>query len=263
MLQHPLVIAHRGASRFAPENTLAAFELAARQGAHAIELDAKLSSDGVVVVHHDQTLERTTNGSGALAEKSAAYLTALDAGSHYDPQYAGEKLPTLEQVFAAVGSLLLINVELTNYATPGDELVEKTVDLVKAFHLEERVIFSSFLPGNLRKAGRLLPQTPRAMLALAGFKGALSCSFWMVKDAPQALNPYYSDVTTSLVRKEHARGRKVFPWTVNEPTEMTRLLDAGVDGLITDDPPAALALLQNRLKTAGSPTSEGAPARTW
>jgi glycerophosphoryl diester phosphodiesterase len=238
----PMVVAHRGASRYAPENTLAAFRLAADQGAQAIELDAKLCSGGEVVVIHDPTVDRTTNGRGAVAGLSLARLKSLDAGSFFHPSFSGEPIPTLEEVFAAVGSRLLINVELTNYATPGDALVPKTVDLVRAFGLEERVLFSSFSPLNLFNARRLLPRVPCALLALPGRKGWWARSLILHGIAPQAVNPYFSDVSPGFVVRQHQAGRKVFVWTVNDPLDIKRMVAAGVDGLITDDPPAAFAL---------------------
>ncbi len=99
----PLVIGHRGASSLAPENTYAAFQMALERGADGLELDAKLSSDGVAVVHHDQTLDRTTDGSGLLSKQPLAMLEALDAGSSFNASYRGEKIPTLESVFEAFG----------------------------------------------------------------------------------------------------------------------------------------------------------------
>ncbi|MFN2146831.1 MAG: glycerophosphodiester phosphodiesterase, partial [Anaerolineales bacterium] len=120
--QAPLVIAHRGASAFAPENTLSAFTLAVKQGADAIELDAKLTADGRVVVYHDLTLDRTTSGKGKLAEKSLAELKRLDAGSFMGQEFRGERIPTLDEVFETVGDTLLINVELTNYGSVLDRL---------------------------------------------------------------------------------------------------------------------------------------------
>jgi glycerophosphoryl diester phosphodiesterase len=240
---HPLVIAHRGACRYAPENTLAAFRLAADQGAPAIELDAKLSADGAVVVIHDATVDRTTNGSGAVASLSLSRLKSLEAGAFFGPQFAGEPVPTLEEVFDALGARLLINVELTNYANPADRLVEKTVDLVRAFHLEERILFSSFHPVNLFTARRLLPEVPRAILALPGRKGWWARSFLLRGIAPQAVNPYFTDVAAPFVQRQHQAGRKVNVWTLNDPADLERLTLAGVDGLITDDPPAAFSAI--------------------
>ena len=121
-LTKPTIFAHRGASAHAPENTLASFELAVTQGAEAIELDAKLTADGQIVVFHDQTVNRTTNGSGKVLELPLAALKELDAGHWFDTSFQGITIPTLEEVFEAVGRKIFINVELTNYASPGDQL---------------------------------------------------------------------------------------------------------------------------------------------
>src|SRR6266545_4190320 len=147
----PVIFAHRGASAHAPENTIASFELALAQGADAIELDVKLSADGHVMVHHDPTVDRTTNGKGKVKDLSLAELKKLDAGSFFAENFHGEKIPTLEEVFEVVGKRTFINVELTNYNTPRDQLVETVCMLVKKCGLEEHVMFSSFFAYNLSK----------------------------------------------------------------------------------------------------------------
>jgi len=123
-LPRPVIFAHRGASRFAPENTLAAFNLAVQQGSDAIELDAKLTADGHIVVFHDQTLERTTSATGKIRERTLSELKGLDAGGHFDISYQNDRIPTLEEVFEAVSQRIFVNVELTNYASPYDRLPE-------------------------------------------------------------------------------------------------------------------------------------------
>lgn len=259
----PMVIAHRGACAYAPENTLAAFILAAEQGAQAIELDAKLSLDEIVVVHHDFTLERTTNGSGPLLAQTAAQLQALDAGSKFHPDFAGEPIPTLAEVFETVGERVLINVELTNYAAPRDRLVEETVKLVRQYGLQDRVIFSSFLPQNLWKAGKLLPETKRAILAQPGARGWLMRTRLLDSAGRHAVHPYYSDVTPQTVARDHARGRTVNPWTMNEPEELRRLCAANVDGLITDDPLTALEVVRQFGEQATAAGHEVQPVTAW
>lgn len=236
----PLVIAHRGASAYAPENTLSAFRLAAEQGAHAVELDAKLSADGEVMVIHDQTVDRTTGGHGAVRQLTLSELKQLEAGSFFKPEFAGEPIPTLAEVFEAVGQRLLINVELTNYASPGDDLVDKVVALVRRFRLEERVIFSSFHPHNLMRAKRLLPETPVAILALPKGAGWWARSFFLRGVSPEFVNPYFSDCSPAYLAKETRRSRRVNPWTVNDPAVMHKLVVNGATGLITDDPIAGL-----------------------
>ena len=133
-LPQPVIFAHRGASAHAPENTLAAFELALAQQADALELDVKLSADGHVVVIHDATVDRTTNGHGRVRDLSLADLKKLDAGSFFSQAFAGENIPTLDEVFESFGKRTFINVELTNYSTPGDALVESVCMLVKKHH---------------------------------------------------------------------------------------------------------------------------------
>jgi len=242
----PIIFAHRGASAYAPENTLAAFDLAVQQGAQAIELDAKLSADGHVIVIHDQSVDRTTDGVGKVAEMPFSTMRELDAGSSFSEKFRGERIPALDEVFEAVGKRILINVELTNYATPFDVLVPKVVELVRRHALEKRVLFSSFFPHNLRRARRLLPEVPRGLLTWAGWMGAWSRTFsWL---APyQALHPYTTSVNTRLVQRFHAAGWRVHVWTVNDDVEMCRLFALGVDGIFTDDPLLGLRTLNAKL----------------
>ena len=189
----PVIFAHRGASAFAPENTLAAFELAARQGAPAIEFDVKLSSDRQVIIIHDQTLNRTTNGSGAVTKQPLAALRELDAGSWKSDQFKGEKIPLLNEVLEAVGKKVLINIELTNYATPFDGLVQEVVEIVRKHCLQERIIFSSFYFTNLLTSRHLLPNVPCGQLIMdgkAGWHQRLAARFMIL----EAEHPYTSDV---------------------------------------------------------------------
>ena len=134
----PMVSAHRGACKYAPENTIASFDLAVEQGADAIELDAKLSADGKVMVIHDQTVDRTTNGKGKVNQLTHQELKQLDAGSFFDPRFSGERIPTLDEVFESVGRKIFINVELTNYASRHDELVPLVDELHDADGAENR-----------------------------------------------------------------------------------------------------------------------------
>ncbi|MBI3739178.1 MAG: glycerophosphodiester phosphodiesterase [Chloroflexi bacterium] len=245
-LPRPIIFAHRGASAHAPENTLASFELALAQGADAIELDAKLSADGEVVVFHDSTLDRTTNGTGRLAQKMLAELRSLDAGSFFSEKFRGEKIPVLSEVFEVIGKKIFINVELTNYSTPRDQLTEKVCTLVKQHALEDRVIFSSFFASNLKKAHRLLPQVPRALLALGGWMGAWARSFGFAFGDYAALHPYFADVTAQQVSRVHQLKRRIHVWTVNKAEDIARLYSWNVDGIFTDDPQLALQAVGRR-----------------
>lgn len=239
-LPQPVIFAHRGASAHAPENTLAAFELALEQGADAIELDAKLSADGQVVVIHDATVDRTTGARGKVKEMPLADLRALDAGSFMSSRFGGEKIPLLEEVFEAVGRRTFINVELTNYNSPRDHLVESVCMLVKKFNLQKRVLFSSFLARNLSAAHNYLPEVPCGLLALNGVLGLWPRSFGFAFGRYAALHPNLKDVTPQQVQRVHRLKSRVHVWTVNDEADMRRLFDWGVDGIFTDDPQLAL-----------------------
>jgi glycerophosphoryl diester phosphodiesterase len=238
-LPQPIIFAHRGASAYAPENTLAAFELAVAQNADAIELDVKLSADGQAIVIHDPLVDRTTGGHGRVKDLPLRELRALDAGSFFSEKFRGEKIPTLEEVFEAVGKRTLINVELTNYNTPRDQLVETVCMLVKKCGMQERVIFSSFLASNLSKAHTYLPDVPRGLLAIGGLLGAWARSFGFDFGKYQALHPYLADVTPQQVQRVHRLNRRIHVWTVNAADDMRRLFRWGVDAIFTDDPQLA------------------------
>jgi glycerophosphoryl diester phosphodiesterase len=242
----PLILAHRGALAHAPENTLSAFELALTQGAHGVELDAKLSADGEVVVIHDVTTDRTTDGKGHVSQLTLAALRELDAGSFFSEKFVGEKIPTLADVFDAIGDRAFINVELTNYTTPRDGLANKVCELVKRFGLEERVLFSSFLPSNLKRTRSLLPDTPRGLLALGGWLGWWARSFGFNFGDYQALHPHLNDTTPQQIARVHRLKRRIYVYTVNAVEDIRRLINWGVDGIITDDPMLAKEIVAER-----------------
>jgi len=239
-LPQPIIFAHRGASAHAPENTLASFELALAQNADAIELDVKISADGQVIVIHDPTVDRTTGSHGRVKDLPLKELRALDAGRFFAEKFQGEKIPLLEEVFDAVGQRTFINVELTNYNTPRDHLVETVCMLVKKCGLQKHVMFSSFFASNLSKARTYLPEVPIGLLAFGGFLGAWARSFGFDFSKYQALHPYLADVTPQQVQRVHRLNRRIHVWTVNAEDDMRRLFRWGVDAIFTDDPQRAV-----------------------
>jgi len=239
-LPQPVILAHRGASAHAPENTLAAFELALTQGADGVELDVKLTVDGRVAVIHDMKVDRTTGAQGYVKDLSLADIQSLDAGSFLSEKFSNEKIPTLDDVFESIGKRAFINVELTNYNTPRDHLVETVCMLVKRFGLQKRVLFSSFFPSNLSRARSYLPEVPRGLLAWGGLLGAWSRSFGYSFGKYQALHPSMKDTTHQQVQRVHRLGGRIHVWTVNVEEDMRRLFDWGVDAIITDDPQLAV-----------------------
>ena len=216
---------HRGARGHEPENTLRSVRRALALGANGIEVDVQLA-DGRLMVIHDETLNRTTNGTGRVAKKTFAELRALDAGK-------GERIPTLEEVFDTVDRRAVVNVELKGPGTaaPVARLIEEYVRtrgwqwadfLVSSFdHAQIEAV------KNLRpeiRTGALVEKTPRGLAAFAEKIGAWS------------LNPGQRCVTPELVADAHARGLKVFVYTVNRPQEIAALAALGVDGVFTDFP---------------------------
>lgn len=245
-IARPAIIAHRGASAHAPENTLSAFKMALDHNADGVELDAKLTIDGKIVVIHDQTVDRTTGAHGVVREMTLAQLKALDAGSFFDSAFAGERIPTLEEVFVAVGSRALINVEITNYTSVWDALPDKIADLVIKYGLQDHIIFSSFHPLNLIRVKRRLPNVPTAILTDVGRRGWLLRSEVGRLITPQFIHPYYMDVNEVMLNFEHQRGRRVNVWTVDNPDEIRRLFKMGIDGIITDDPRLARRVVEEK-----------------
>ena len=239
----PIIFAHRWASAVAPENTLEAFDLAFQQGAQGIELDAKLSRDGEVVVIHDTTVDRTTDGHGRVASMSLKQLESLNAGNANNASFSKCKIPTLEEVFDAFGRRGIINVELTNYVTPGDMLVEKVCSLISKHGLQDSILLSSFLGRNLNASARLLPSVHRGLLALPGWLGIWQRSFGFMLGNYQCLHAWLQDVDQHQVLRVHRLGRLILVWTVNTGEDVLKLKEWGVDGIFTDDPEMAVHLL--------------------
>ena len=244
-LPSPLILCHRGAKNYAPENSLAAFKMALELGADGFELDTQLTSDGHIVVYHDRILDRTTNGHGKPFLLSLAELRELDAGSSFSEEFRGEKIPTLDEVFETIGKRAIINVELKNFSTPFDNLAEKVCEVVRHHGMQKNVIFSSFLPWNLKKAARILPEVPRGLITIKGRWGVWGRSFGFNFGTYDALHPYLGDVTAQQVQRVHKLKRRINVWTVNREEDMRRLVSWGVDGIMTDEPQLAVRVARS------------------
>jgi glycerophosphoryl diester phosphodiesterase len=240
----PVVIAHRGASFYAPENTLPAFELAFQQGAQAVELDVKLTLDGQIIVMHDASVDRTTEGQGRVSALRWAEIEQLDAGTWKSDRFKNTPVPLLKNLLETLADRLLFNIELTNYATPFDRLPGAVVQLVKHMGLEHRVLFSSFNPWTLLRVWRRAPEIPIGLLV---HERQPRLSRWLLRwlVPHQAWHPSDELIRSSqIVERVHRTGRLVNVWTVNQPQRMQELLDWGVDGIMTDDPPLLLDVLR-------------------
>ncbi len=231
---YPLWIAHRGAGLLAPENTLAALRLGAAKGWRMAECDVKLSSDGVPFLLHDVTLDRTTSGRGPAASMPWSELSQLDAGSWHGPARAGERLPTLAEVAAwCLESGHLLNIELK--PNPGQERRTGEGVAAQAAQLWEQAptppLLTSFQVASLEAAGETAPHLPRGLLKDGSAQGAViqACALGCV-----ALVCHHPLWNAQLVAQARGAGLRCLAYTVNEESDVSRLLALGVDGLISD-----------------------------
>ncbi len=236
--QQVLVIAHRGASAAAPENTLAAFRLGADLGADFVELDVQESEDGEVVVVHDSDLMKVGGSPLKIWEAPAAALRAVDIGSRKGPQFAGERVPTLADVFALSKGRVRVVVELKSYGH-SQRLEERVVEIVEAAGVANETIFMSLDHDMVRRLKQLRPSwTVGVLVAKAiGDLTSLGADFLAVEA---------SLATRAFVRQAHHAGQRVYVWTVNDPAWMFASMANGVDGLITDLPDVARAVVERR-----------------
>lgn len=225
--------AHRGASGQAPENTHAAFAAALDLGVDAIELDCQLSADGELVVIHDETLDRTTDGLGPVAARTWAELAVLDAGAWRGPQFRGERIPRLEDVLDQVSGRALLNVEIKSARDVG-AIEAKLAALTTARAALEWILFSSF---HETAARNLHAAAPAASIGVLWDRRSASAALDLAAalDA-RCIIPARRLVDARFVEAAHARDLGVWVWTVNEVLEMRRLLALGVDALFSDYP---------------------------
>ncbi len=215
---------------------MAAFEKAAALGADGIEFDVHLSADGVPVVIHDASVDATTDGNGPVAALTLAQLKRLDAGTYFSPQFAGETIPTLEETLAAFGSRLLLNIELKSVSLRDNGLERATLAQIAQHDLSERVLISSFNPFALRRVKRLAPHILTGLLYAPDLPLPLRRA-WLACIAPhEARHPQHTMVDAQYVAWAKERGYRVHSWTVDDAEEMSRLIDLGVDAIITNRP---------------------------
>ena len=235
--ERPLVIAHRGASGYRPENTLPAYELAIEQQADMIEVDLHVTRDGAVVVTHDEDLAGLS-GEGEIADATLAQVRALDAGE-------GERVPILDELLDGFGSRIPLNLELKRSSRgsyPG--LEQRAWDAVVQRGVQNETLFSSFFDPALRELRKVAAEARIALLI-----SRRRPERWLERArgvAAEAVNPEAGLVDAELLETAHGEGLAVYVFTVDAPEEMTRLLDLGVDGLFTNVPDQLRRLLQSR-----------------
>jgi glycerophosphoryl diester phosphodiesterase len=242
-MQKPIIYSHRGASAYAPENTLSAFRKGIEMGAKGIENDIHLTKDGQIVVCHDADIKRTSNGEGLIKDFTLEELKQFDFGSWFSPEFEGERIPTLEEVLILIKDWEgILNVEIKGIPTldlPGIE--EKLVELVRKYSLTEKVIISSFNHYSLAELKRIAPEFKTAILY-----SELMYEPWnYVKNIDAfAIHPGMGYLTKEVIEGCKKNGVTVNVWTANEKEHMKMLLDAGVDGIITNCPDIAVELVK-------------------
>lgn len=245
----PLIIGHRGASAAAPENTIAAFERALRDGADGIEFDVRLARDGVPVVIHDATLRRTAGIDAPIAALSSSDLSAIDVGSWFNRRrpdraeavYASETVPTLARVFETVAPRCrALYVELKCEAGETTPLVERVVAEVRAHELEQRVVIESFTLAAVAGAKRLAPDVRAAAAFERRARRPLLAPCTLIKRARDCradeLALSRSLVSRRTVESAHAAGLQTVVWTVDHPSWVRRACALGLRAVITNDP---------------------------
>ncbi len=232
------VIAHRGGSNLAPENTVSAFQNAIDLGVDMIEIDVEQTSDAVVVVLHDDNVDRTTNGTGRIDSLSYDYVKNLDAGSWYSDKYKGEHISTLEEVLQLIDGqvILLIEIKSGSERYPGIE--KRTVDLVHRHKADSWVIIQSFNKKAIDRV-KTMDSSLRTYYLLGGsfnnfYKEAMtSSSFDFGHEGVGVHHKYLNEENINGLKK---LGVKIFAWTVDDPSNMDKFLKLGIDGIITDSP---------------------------
>lgn len=237
------VYAHRGASAYAPENTLEAFALAAKQGAHGVELDVHLTKDGEIVVTHDEDIQRVSDGSGKVADMTLAELKRYNFNNH-QAEYPRCEIPTLREVYELLGPAgLEVNVELKNSITRYEGMEQKCIDLAAQMGMTDKVLYSSFNHFSLLVVHDIDSGIPCGIL----YSGVLVHPWKYAKEVgATAIHPQLDQLLVpGLVKETHAEGIRINPWTVNNEMELRFAFGAGADCVITNHPDRALKVLQS------------------
>lgn len=230
LFQNPTVMAHRGLSADAPENTLYAFSDAISVGADFIELDVQQTRDGVLVVMHDSNLKRTTGVNKDIWDVDYADIQDLDAGSWFDPAYANARIPTLEETLQFVDKRAKLNIEIKPTKHGSDTLEQDVAELITRYQYTDACYVTSFSYGSLKKVKEANPEIRTGYLMSVAYG-----QFYSLKYADAfSLNKVF--VTSQVVNAAHQQGKQIFAWTVNSMSEVRSLCNLHVDSIITDDP---------------------------
>ena len=234
------IIAHRGASNLAPENTLSAIKEAIKQKTRFIEIDVHLTKDNIPVVIHDYSIDRTTNGSGEIREKNYEELLQYDAGSWFDEKYKNEKIPTLEQIIKMVNGRANLIVEIKGSLNKYPEIVKQVNRIISENNATSWCTIHTFNNDILKEFANINPQIKLQKLVIfyipyLNFYFDTAPHFnGSILNKIEAINIYYRFINSCVVNFFHSKGIKVNAWTVNNISQIKKLKSLGVDGIITD-----------------------------
>jgi glycerophosphoryl diester phosphodiesterase len=252
--RHVKIIGHRGAGGLAPENTLASFKKALEIGVDMIECDVHLSQDDSIVIMHDNRVNRTTDGAGEIKDLTFAYIRTLDAGSHFNNSFRGEKVPTLNELLSLVNGRTSVLIEL-KWPSKGiyKKLVEQVVQTIRDHHAESWVVLQSFEREYLRQIVELAPDLKchqlifgEATLLPLFFDRTIRFGSFRPVAGISSVNPFYLYLKKDFVRRLHAQHLSVFAFTIDDEKKMAKAINLGADGIITNFPDRARKLLYGK-----------------
>lgn len=227
--------AHRGASGYFPENTMLSFEKSIDLGATGIETDVQLTKDGVLIIMHDELVDRTTNGHGLIKDYTYKDLRKLDAGFWFGYEYKGLGVPSLEELLEFLQDKdILLNIELKNNIVFYDKLEEKVIDMIYKYNMQNKVILSSFNHYCIKKCKDISKEIPTGALYVAGLYEPEKYAKHLGADA---IHPYFYAINDiNVIKQVKDSGIKINPYTINDEKYMKFFIENNIDGIITNYP---------------------------
>lgn len=243
-MKRPIIIAHRGASKYAPENTIASFMKAVEMNSDGIELDVHMTKDKALVVCHDEKVDRTTNGKGFIKDLTLMEIKELDAGSWFGEEFKGQRIPELKEVLELIKDKeILLNIELKNAPIVYEGIEEKVVKMVMDYKMEERVIISSFNHYSLMEVKRINPKIKTGALYMAGI---VEPWIYAKRINADALHPlFYNVFVPDFVKSCTENNIMLNPFTVDDEHHISALVNLKVSGIITNCPDRAIKIRDN------------------